>query len=99
MSKLDRYFDAVARIRATGTSPEGWVSVTRDPNGEIDVHVHPGMLRRCNREKVADEIRGALLATVADHRRQYRQLRIDHFGTPLGAEPFRHVDARPLGPA
>jgi hypothetical protein len=89
VNKIDRYFDAVAKIRATGTSPDGWVNVTRDPSGEIDVHLRPGMLRRCTRDKVADEIRGALVTALADHRRQYRQLRIDHFGTPLGVELFR----------
>jgi hypothetical protein len=99
MSKLDRYFDAVATIRATGVSPDGWVSVTRDPGGEIGVHIRPGMLRRCPRDKVADEIRGALVAAVADHRRQYRQLRIDHFGTPLGVEPLQPADTAQRGRA
>jgi hypothetical protein len=99
MSKLDRYFDAVANIRATGMSPDGWVRVTREPSGEIDVHIHSGMLRRCPPDKVADEIRGALLAIVADHRRQYCQLRIDHFGTPLAVEPFQSAGAPRRGPA
>jgi len=56
------------------------------------------MLRTCAAVQVADEIRSALLAAVADHRRQYRQLRIDYFGSPLGVgefpEPGRNWERR-----
>lgn len=97
MAKLERYWDAVAAIRATGTSTNRWITVTRDPDGDIDVHIRSGMLRRLTAEQVADEIRTGLLAALADHRRQYRQLRIDYFGAPLGVEPFQ-VPAVPSGP-
>ena len=95
MSKLDRYFDAVAGIRATGTSTDGWVTVTRDPDGEIDVRIRPGMLHHCTDDQVAAEIRTGLIAAVADHRRQYRRLRIDYFGTALGAKPLQFDEPGP----
>jgi hypothetical protein len=85
MNKLDRYFDAVATIRAKGTSADGWVTVTRAEDGTLDVQIRPGMLGRLDDRAIAEEIRTALLAAVADHRRQYVQLRVDHFGSPLGA--------------
>ncbi|MFC3499864.1 hypothetical protein ACFOOK_02580 [Micromonospora krabiensis] len=88
MGKLDRYFEDVARIRAEGVSTNGWVTVAREHDGDIEVDIRPGMLRRCDPDQVATEIRTALFAAVADHRRQYRQLRIDYFGSPLGVEPF-----------
>ena len=97
MAKLERYWSAVAAIRATGTSTNRWVTVTREPDGNLDVHIHTGMLRQLTPEQVADEIRTGLLAALADHRRQYRQLRIDYFGTPLGAEPFHVPIVRPAG--
>jgi hypothetical protein len=92
VSKLDRYFAAVAGIRAAGTSTEGWVSVTRHPDGDLDVRIRPGMIRRLTADQIAAEIRAGLLAALADHRRQYRQLRIDYFGTPLGVPPFQPPD-------
>ncbi|GAB1644387.1 hypothetical protein [Krasilnikovia sp. MM14-A1259] len=92
MSNLDRYFDAVAAIRATGTSRDGWIKVVRAPDGDIDVQIRPGMLRTCTAQEVAAEIRTGLIAAVADHRRQYRQLRINYFGTPLGAELMPPID-------
>lgn len=88
MGRLERYFEDVARIKAVGVSTNEWVTVVRDHDGEIDVRIRPGMLRRCDPDTVAAEIRAALLAAVADHRRQYRQLRIDYFGSPVGVEPF-----------
>ncbi|PYC62795.1 hypothetical protein C7C45_32760 [Micromonospora arborensis] len=88
MGKLERYFDAVARIKAEGVSANGWVTVVRGHDADLKVNIRPGMLRRCNPDQVASEIRTALLAAVADHRRQYRQLRIDYFGSPIGVEPF-----------
>ncbi|MBM0258716.1 hypothetical protein [Micromonospora sp. 4G55] len=88
MGKLERYFDDVASIKAMGMSINRWVTVTRGQDGDIDVQIRPGMLRLCNPDEVAAEIRTALLAAIADHRRQYRQLRIDYFGSPVGAELF-----------
>ncbi|MFF0097726.1 hypothetical protein ACFYO8_00200 [Micromonospora sp. NPDC005257] len=92
MGKLERYFDDVARIRAEGVSANGWVTVVRRHDGELKVDIRPGMLRRCTPDQVASEIRAALLAAVADHRRQYRQLRVDYFGSPVGVEPFTPVE-------
>ncbi|MEJ3745771.1 hypothetical protein WEI85_21075 [Actinomycetes bacterium KLBMP 9797] len=92
MGRLERYWEAVANIRAVGVSTGGWITVTRDPAGEIDVWIRTGMLRRCPPEQVAEEVRTCLLAAVADHRRQYRQLRIEYFGSPLGAEAPGSVD-------
>ena len=43
MSKRDRYFADVAAIRATGTSADGSVTVTRDPDGDLDVDIRPGL--------------------------------------------------------
>ncbi|MEV4705523.1 hypothetical protein [Actinoplanes sp. NPDC049316] len=85
MNKLYRYFDAVTAIRAHGTSTGGWVNVTRAEDGHLDVRVRPGMLRRLDEREVAAEIRTALLAALADHRRQYVRLRLDYFGSPVGA--------------
>lgn len=94
MGRLERYFEDVARIRAVGVSTKRWVTVTRGRDGDIEVRIRPGMLRRCDPETIAAEIRAALLAAVADHRRQYRQLRIDHFGSPIGVERFVPTDER-----
>ena len=88
MAALDNYFAAVAAIRAEGMSSGGWVRVTRTPDGDISVGVRPGFLRRCSIDTIEAEIRSAIHAALADHRQQYRQLRIDYFGSPLGAEPF-----------
>ncbi|WP_027660085.1 hypothetical protein [Salinispora fenicalii] len=88
MNSLTRYFADVGRIRAVGLSTNQWVEVVRHHDGELDVHIRPGLLRRCTEEEVAIEIRTALVAAVADHRRQYRQLRIDYFGSSLGVEEF-----------
>lgn len=85
MSKLDRYFEAVAAIRARGTSTGSWVTVTRAEDGDLDVQIRAGMLRRLTDDEIAEEIRTALLAAVADHRRQYVQLRVEYFGSPVGA--------------
>lgn len=92
MGKLERYFEDVAQIKAEGVSTNGWVKVVRERDGDLDVDIRPGMLRRCSPDEVAWEIRTALLAAVADHRRQYRQLRIDYFGSPIGAELFTPVE-------
>lgn len=88
MAALDNYFAAVAVIRAEGTSADGWVRVTRTSDGHISVGVRPGFLRRCPVDTVEQEIQSAIHAALADHRQQYRQLRIDYFGSALGAEPF-----------
>ncbi|MEU7753727.1 hypothetical protein [Micromonospora sp. NPDC049171] len=88
MGKLERYFEDVARIKAEGVSANGWVTVVREHDGDLKVDIRPGMLRRCSPDQVASEIRTALLAAVADHRRLYRQLRIDYFGSPIGVELF-----------
>lgn len=88
MALFDRYQQDVEAIRATGTSSAGWVTVTREPSGQLDVRIRPGLLRTCPREEVAAEIRSGLLAALADHRRQFRQLRIDYFGGPLGVSLF-----------
>ncbi|MGK5738910.1 hypothetical protein [Micromonospora sp. URMC 103] len=88
MGKLERYFEDVARIKAEGVSANRWVKVTRNHDGDLDVDIRPGMLRRCSPDQVASEIRTALLAAIVDHRRQYRQLRINYFGSPIGAKPF-----------
>lgn len=88
MGKLERYWDAVAAIRAVGVSVGRWVTVTREADGEIDVRIEPGLLRSGRAEHVAEEIRTGLWAAIADHRRQYRQLRIEYFGSALGVEPL-----------
>ncbi|MEU8284129.1 hypothetical protein AB0C01_07300 [Micromonospora sp. NPDC048905] len=88
MGKLQRYFEDVARIRAEGVSANGWVTVVRDHDGDLKVDIRSGMLRRCSPDQVASEIRTALLAALADHRRRYRRLRIDYFGSPVGVELF-----------
>ncbi|WP_406083572.1 hypothetical protein OHA01_02150 [Micromonospora zamorensis] len=91
MGKLERYFEDVARIKAEGVSTNGWVTVVRDHDGDLKVGIRPGMLRRCGPDQVASEIRTALLAAVADHRRQYRQLRVDYFGSAIGVELFTPI--------
>jgi len=88
MGKLERYRDDVAAIHATGTSAGGWVTVTRAADGGLDVRIRPGMLRTLTDNEIAAEIRSALLATLADHHQQYRQLRIDYFGSPVGVTAF-----------
>lgn len=94
MGKLERYFEDVARIAAEGVSTHGWVKVIRAHDGDLKVDIRPGMLRRCSPDQVASELRTALLAAIADHRRQYRQLRIDYFGSPMGAEPFTPIESQ-----
>ncbi len=88
MDKLARYFADVARIRAVGISTKQWVEVVRDQDGDIDVRIRPGLLRRCTEQEVAEEIRSALAAALVEHRRQYRQLRVDYFGSPVGVREF-----------
>jgi hypothetical protein len=85
MPNLDRYYAAVEDIRATGRSPGEAVTVTREPSGEIDVWIRPGTL---NDDEIAAEIRAALLATLADHRRQFIEVRTRYFGSPLFVAPF-----------
>lgn len=87
MGKLDRFLADAARIAAVGISARGWVKVSRSLDGDLAVHIRAGMLRRLGPADVAAEIRSALVAAVADHRRRYRQLRIDYFGSPVGVEP------------
>ena len=62
--------------------------MTRAADGDLDVHIRPGMLRALTDYQIAAEIRSALLATLADHHQQYRQLRIDYFGSPVGVTAF-----------
>ncbi|MEV4824541.1 hypothetical protein [Micromonospora sp. NPDC049274] len=93
MGKLERYFEDVSRIRAEGVSANGWVTVVRDHDGDLQVNIRPGMLRRCSPDQVASEIRTALLAALADHRRRYRQLRIDYFGSPIGVDLFSPIES------
>lgn len=88
MGNLERYQDDVATIRASGTSDQGWVTVSREADGEFEARIRPGMLRLLTDAEVAAEIRSALLATLADHHRRYRQLRIDYFGSPVGVHAF-----------
>lgn len=87
MGKLERYWDAVGAIRAVGVSAGRWITVTREADGEIDVQIETGLLRSGPPEQVAEEIRTGLRAAIADHRRQYRRLRIEYFGSALGVEP------------
>lgn len=100
MTEFRRYREAVAAIRATGRSSEGWVTVTREPDGDLDVSISLGMTRRLTADEAAAEIRSALLAAVADHRRQYIEARVRQFGSPLGVTAFEPpeplpADARP----
>ena len=88
MANLRTYREAVDRIRATGRSPGQVVTVTREPDGEIDVWIRPGTLHRLTDDEIAAEIRAALLDAVADHRRQFIEVRNRHFGSPLFATPF-----------
>ncbi|MEU4626441.1 hypothetical protein AB0G04_41485 [Actinoplanes sp. NPDC023801] len=88
MPDLKRYYAAVEDIRATGRSPDDAVTVTREPNGEMDVWIRPGTLRRLNDDEIAAAIRAALLATLADHRRQFIEVRTRYFGSPLLVTPF-----------
>ncbi|MFI7597555.1 hypothetical protein [Actinoplanes sp. NPDC049681] len=94
INKMERYFADVAAIRATGTSADRWVTVTRTSDGDL-VGIRPGPLRLLTDREVAAEIRTALLAALADHRRQYVDLRISHFGSPVGATPFEPADTTP----
>jgi hypothetical protein len=89
---MDRYFADVAAIRATGTSADGWIVVTRASDGDLDVSIRPGLLRLLTDREIAAEIRTALRASLADHRRQYVDLRISYFGSPVGATPFEPAD-------
>ena len=50
------------------------------------------MLRVLTDREIAAEIRTALLAALADHRRQYLDQRIAYFGSPVGARPFEPAD-------
>ncbi|MEV6602433.1 hypothetical protein AB0M36_37130 [Actinoplanes sp. NPDC051346] len=50
--------------------------------------IRRGTLLRLNADEVAAEIRAALLAAVADHRRQFIEVRTRHFGSPLFATAF-----------
>jgi len=93
VSRYERYLGDVAAIRAVGRSVRGWVSVVREPSGDLEVQIRPGMLRTLTAQQVAEELRTGLLAALADHRTQFRQLRIDYFGGPLGVAPF--VDPAP----
>ncbi|GAA4259751.1 hypothetical protein [Dactylosporangium darangshiense] len=88
MAHLDRYYESVKDIRATGRSPGQRVTVAREPNGEIDVWIRPGTLRLLADDEIAAEIRAALLAAVADHRRQFIEVRTRYFGSPLFVTEF-----------
>jgi len=88
MGHLDRYYEAVEKIRAAGRSPGQTVAVTREPNGEIDVWIRPGTLRRLSDDEIAAEVRAALLDAVADHRRQFIEVRTRYFGSPLFVTAF-----------
>ena len=88
MAYLDRYYEALRTIRASGRSHGGTVTVTRESNGDIDVWIRPGTLRQSTGDEIADEIRAALLAAAADHRRQFIEVRTRHFGSPLFVTPF-----------
>ncbi|BBH70711.1 hypothetical protein ACTI_73960 [Actinoplanes sp. OR16] len=88
MGHLERYYEQVRDIRATGWSPGGTVSVTREADGDLDVWIRPGTLSRHTDDEIASEIRAALLATVADHRRQFIEVRTRHFGSPLFATAY-----------
>lgn len=98
MANLDHYYEAVESIRATGSSHGETVTVAREPNGEIDVRIRPGTLSRLNDDDIAAEIRSALLAALADHRRQFIEVRTRYFGSPLfatGFTPPEPLAARP----
>lgn len=88
MGRLERYQDEVAAIHATGTSGNGSVTVTRAADGEIDVRIRTGTVRTLTDIEIAAEIRSALVATLANHHEQYRQLRIDYFGSPVGVRAY-----------
>jgi hypothetical protein len=96
MANLDRYYEAVESIRATGRSTGDSVAVTREPDGEIDVWIRSGTLDRLNEDEIAAEIRAALLATLADHRRQFIEVRTRYFGSPLFVTPFTPPEPLPI---
>lgn len=78
MANLERSYEAVRNIRATGRSDAGIVTVTREANGEIDVWIRRGTVRQLADDEIASEIRSALLAAVADHRRQFIEVRVKY---------------------
>ena len=95
MAELTRYHDAVTNIRATGRSAYGWITVTREPDGDINVRVHQGMLYQLTDDEIAAEIRTALLDALADHRRQYIDVRVQHFGSAVGVSAFVPPEIEP----
>lgn len=88
MNKMDRYYADVETITATGRSRDGWITVTRASDGQLDVQIRGGMLRQLTDNEIAEEIRTALLDTIAHHHRQYLTLRTEYFGSPVGATTF-----------
>jgi hypothetical protein len=74
-SNAEQYRYERDRLRVTGTSPRGFVSVTRDEKGEISVRLRGGTFGHLTERELADEIRDGLAATLHEYARQSRRLR------------------------
>lgn len=66
---LEHFRSALDASPVRGESPGGFVEVRRDDQGDISVTVQPGAVSRLGLGRLADEVRGALAAAVADYSR------------------------------
>jgi hypothetical protein len=66
---LEHFRSALDASPVRGVSPDGYVEVRRDDNGDIEVTVEPGTVGRLSHARLEDEVRGALVAAVGDYSR------------------------------
>jgi hypothetical protein len=81
------FAEAMNAMEVTGQSTRRWVSVRRSADRQIRVRFADGALAELRGgHEVAEEIRSALAAALADYDRQYFALRWHYFGSRLGDE-------------
>ncbi len=61
--------DGYDHLRAVGVSADRSVTITLTGRGGIEVMVEPGTVGRLSPARLADEVRGALVAAVGDYSR------------------------------
>jgi hypothetical protein len=78
---LDDYDEAVRAATVRVDSPRGWVTVARQPSGEVLVSLRRDTLAHLTEDELASELQQAFTRAYLTYRDESRHLRRRYFGS------------------